>query len=134
MIAAVLVHPAFSISLGILALIGLWWHWATLAQPSIPVSRRRIRRITTMLILAAIPLLVTAMSIIDRQTHPREFVIAWSLVFVLMLLIILAAALDVLNSLWLHQKDLERDAIDAAKDLAEALKKRQRDSDGDDQS
>ncbi len=129
MMVAVLVHPVISVSVGVIALVLVWWYWLVIGDERVPLSRRRLRRTTTMVILVAIPLMVAGLSFINRHTQPRSFVLAWTLVLLLMFLIILGAALDALNSLRLRSRELDREVADAAKQLKKALDNKRRDDD-----
>jgi hypothetical protein len=128
MIASVLIHPAVSVVLGAVAIVGLWLYWALLGMPEVPPSRRKIRRLTTMLLLISMPPMICALSFIDRVTHPIEFVLAWTFVFFMMLLVMAGGILDALNSVRLHQQRLEREVAKAAKDVLEAARRRESDS------
>jgi hypothetical protein len=122
---AVLVHPVVSTALAVVALAGLWWHWWAMGRPGVAPSRRRTRRPTTMLLLVALPLIVAGLSFIDLATQPRAFILTWTLVMVFMLLAMLGAAIDAVNSLRIHQAELDREVAKAAKELRDAARARQ---------
>ena len=114
--AAVTVPPA--------ALLVAWvlWYWRRLGRSNVPESRRRIRRASVAVMLAALPFVVQAASFLDAQTQPGAWAVTWILVMFALCLVVLMAGLDMLNTLRLaRRKRLER-IIEEAADRARRRK------------
>jgi hypothetical protein len=88
--------------LTLLVLGGQFWAMsATIAD----AQRRRLRQVTTFLMMLATPLMAYGFGI-AVPARGREYVIVWMLVAAILFLVILLALLDVLHSLRLHRAQL----------------------------
>jgi len=123
-LAAVHLHPLATIipALGLFTVIA--WYWSRAGRAVVPASRRRIRRVSMALMLASLPLFVAGFSFIDGDVDHARYLVVWSIAIVLLGLIVLTAALDVLNNVRLHARQQEEEAIDAASELIEAMRRR----------
>jgi hypothetical protein len=123
-VIATLVHPAITVPPAVVIAAALWWYWLRIGHVGAQhASRRRIRRVSTLVMLLSLPLFVHSLSILDPATHPRRFVLQWSVLALLMLIIILSAAVDAINSLRLHREEMRREMIEAANELAKTIRK-----------
>ena len=101
-------------------LIGmLFLHWWRLSRPGIPPSRRRIRRVTAGMMLLTVPMLVTGLSVHDPTLNSRGYLLTWSAIIVMLLLIVIGAILDVVNNLRMHQRMLAREILESLHELSE---------------
>lgn len=96
-------------------------HGASLDHAQMPESRRRIRRINGMLMLLAVPVLAYAFGGVGSD-RPRAFVLVWMAAILLLGIIVLFAAMDILNTARLHHcesRELRRQIVEARRRLAE---------------
>jgi uncharacterized membrane protein YbhN (UPF0104 family) len=70
----------------------------TLRTPGDPV-RRRIRLANAALMLLTLPLLATGFSLVNPAVHPRAWAVIWAVALGLLLLNIVLAVADVINTL-----------------------------------
>lgn len=110
--------------MGIVAMLILGGHVHLTARICEPESRRRIRMATGMLGMTAVPIATAALSLIP-PANQRLFAVAWMLVAGLIIIVLLLAFLDMLNTFRLYadaRKTLRRQARDAlaARDQAAA--------------
>ncbi|TVQ52063.1 MAG: hypothetical protein EA377_11095 [Phycisphaerales bacterium] len=124
-LAAVLVPPAITVPITIVIALALMWYWMRLGRPEVPNTRRTIRRFTILIALITLPIVLNALSIINPQTSPRQFMIAWTVVVLLMIVLMLIAIVDMMNNFRIHHRQLEGDLRNAAEDFAEAVRRRQ---------
>lgn len=125
-LAAVLVPPIITVPITIVLALALMWYWARLGRPEVPNTRRTIRRFTILITLITLPIVVNALSIINPQSSPRQFMIAWTVVVLLMIVLMLVAVVDMMNNFRIHQRQLEGDLRTAAEEFADAVRQRQR--------
>lgn len=104
-LAGVLASPALTVPVAALLLLWLLWYWRRLGEPGVPASRRRIRRISTGLMLSGLPLLLAAMSVLDAQVRPGAWAACWVAVIAILSLVVAAAAVDVWNTLRLGRRE-----------------------------
>jgi peptidoglycan/LPS O-acetylase OafA/YrhL len=132
--ASVHLLPYWTIPAALASAAGLIWYWMQLGRPNVPVSRRRIRRISTAIMFLSLPLMVYGLSFADRITQPRQYIIAWTMAMFMMLIVIAIACLDGINSLLLHQRQAHEEVTETARELRRALRRRaaSRDWPGDD--
>lgn len=115
MIAAVHVHPAITSVLALLVAAVLGWYWHRIGDPSVPASRRRIRRISILCMLLSLPLFIAALSLLDPTIHSqkRTYALAWTFALGMLLIIMITAVLDMMNNLRLHTTEQRRAALDS---------------------
>lgn len=107
---------------GVLA-IAVLWYWIRLGRADIPISRRRIRRSSLAIILVTIPVLFGALSLIDPTVRGSAYVILWSVAMICLLLIVVTAVVDALNSMRLHREAAHEEAVEATANIIRALQK-----------
>ncbi|MBT8486581.1 MAG: hypothetical protein HKO59_08125 [Phycisphaerales bacterium] len=122
MFAAVHVHPVISVPVAIAAAVTLMWYWWRLGRPTVPAPRRRLRRVSLVLMIIALPTLVRGLSFVDPAIHKKAYVLSWTFVLVMVGLIFVTALLDAFVSMHLHRRAYERELHDAASTLAQALR------------
>jgi peptidoglycan/LPS O-acetylase OafA/YrhL len=128
MIAAAHLPAALTIPIALAVAVLILWYWLRLGAADVPVSRRRIRRASMVVMLAGLPVLVVAISYVDYKTQQGPYVIAWLLVLLCLALILLGAAIDVLDTLRLSRLERHRYFLDEAAAAAlarEARKKKE---------
>lgn len=124
MLAAVFVHPAWTLPPATLIALGLLWYWVRLGRPTVPPSRRRIRRWSLLIMLIGLGLLIWGLSFVDARVEPVKAVLIWSAATLMLLLVMAAAGIDALNNMRLHREAVQRDLHEAAVELAAALRER----------
>ncbi len=82
-------------------------HVLWLPKAEMPASRRRIRMVNGLLMLFTLPLAAYALGVADPSTEKRGFVLAWMLVAGAIVVILLVAMLDLLNSWRLHRREAQ---------------------------
>lgn len=120
---AVAAHPGLTIPVAVVIALPLVWYWRRLGREDVPSLRRVIRRCSIALMLAALLGLVSGLSLLDPHTHQQGWVIAWTAVAFLMMLIIAAALVDAINNLNLHQQEKRQAMTNAATELIVAIRK-----------
>jgi hypothetical protein len=60
-----------------------------------------------------LPILVRALSFVDHQTQQGQYVVCWLLVLFCLALILLSAAIDVLDTLRISRQERRRNFLDA---------------------
>lgn len=123
-LAAVHVSPWVTVPAAASLVCALAWYWLHLGRTDVPAGRRRIRRLSLLLALAALAATVVGMSFVDSAVHQTGYVVAWALVLLCVLAIMLAAAVDVFVSLSIQRELRTRLEIDAAVELHRAIKDR----------
>ena len=63
--------------------------------------------------LVGLPILVRALSFVDYKTQQRQYVVCWLLVLLGLCLVLLAAAIDVFDTLRLSRLERRRNSLDA---------------------
>ena len=107
------------------------WYWVRLGRSDVPPSRRKLRRISLMLMLVLLPMLIGGLSIVDRQAEPNRYVMVWVLAMLVILMITATAGLDAMNSLRLIQRQAHESMAQSARDLSAAIAARRRRQDRD---
>jgi hypothetical protein len=130
MIAAVHLSLRMTVPLALLIVVGLAWYWTALAEEEVPVSRRRVRRSSMVLMLVSLPAFVLGLSVFDPAVDQIAYVITWLVAIALVLLVFLGALLDVAVSMRIQREQYERDMRQAAAELREAMET-QRERQGD---
>lgn len=97
-----LLSPWFVCPIGICGLLVIAWHVNVLcADSSMPASRRRIRSVTNATAAATIPLLTAGLCVIAPDQR-QLFGTAWLVSAGLLLLVLMLASIDLLNTMRLH--------------------------------
>jgi len=94
--------PAVAIPIALLLVAVCLWYWKRLDRPDVPESRRRIRRLSLLLVLTALPGLVWCSSLLDHRRDPEAYIVGWLACLMLVGLIVLTAIVDVLDTLRLR--------------------------------
>jgi hypothetical protein len=124
MIAAAHLPAALSIPVAAVVAILILWYWKRLGGADVPVSRRRIRRASIVVVLAGLPILVHAVSFVDYKTEQGHYVAAWLLVLFCIGLVLIAAAIDFLDTVRLTRLERQRNLVDTIAAAARAEAKR----------
>jgi len=123
MIGAVLVELIWTLPLALVVAAVASWYFIRLGGDDVPASRRRVRRLSLVAVMVTIPLLVWVLSVVDPELHPGRFIALWSVVFVMILIVVALALLDMVNNIRLHHETVRADLHDAAAELAEAMRR-----------
>lgn len=92
------IAPAWlALTLGMVTLVVVAGHLMALRAAEMPESRRRIRTVSGVVILMATPLVAYAFGIVT-PSEAKAFTLAWSAVMGLLGLILILAALDIVNN------------------------------------
>jgi UDP-N-acetylmuramyl pentapeptide phosphotransferase/UDP-N-acetylglucosamine-1-phosphate transferase len=113
MIAVAHLPAALSIAISVALAVLILWYWKRLGADDVPESRRRIRRASMVVMLVGLPILVRALSFVDFKTQQVQYVVCWLLVLFCLALILLAAAMDVFDTLRLSRQERRRNFLDA---------------------
>jgi undecaprenyl pyrophosphate phosphatase UppP len=113
MIAAAHLPAALTVPIAVAAAVLILWYWKRLGAADVPQSRRRIRRASMVVMLAWLPTLVVALSFVDYTTQQARYIISWLLVLLGLGLILLAAAIDVFDTLRLSRLERRQNFLDA---------------------
>ncbi len=112
MIASVHIEWPITLPLAGLAAMALVWYWRRQTRLAMPPSRRRIRHFTTFVMGLCLPVLVLGLSVQDPMIDRRGYVVTWTVVMVLVLVILAGAGADMANNLRLRRhhpkKDIQR--------------------------
>lgn len=99
-----LVPIKYSLPFAIIFLIVLTLYWFALRSNKVPRSRRRIRRANILVQTVLVPTLVYALSIPSSMSYLSKFLLSWIAVIGLLLLSVILAVFDTINSLRIHRK------------------------------
>lgn len=114
----------FTIPIAVVISAALVWYWVRLGRSDVPVSRRKIRRFSLVIMLLSLPMFVRALSFVDPAVDKRPYVLAWTACTFMVLVVLATALLDAVNSLRLHQNHRHEALREAAAQLAKALRDR----------
>lgn len=95
----------------------LGWYWRRLGSGEVPDMRRRIRRVSMIVMAVAVFVFLGALSFVDEERTPSRYAVTWAMAITLLLLIVFAAFVDVLNSFRLHRAEARRIAEEARTNL-----------------
>ena len=76
------------------------------------------------LMAVSLPMFVRALSYLDYQLQPREYVKTWMLALLMVALVIVSAGVDAMNNVRLHQQQRRQELDKTATDLASAIAQR----------
>jgi cytochrome c oxidase assembly factor CtaG len=118
----------FTIPVLLLIAAAILWYWVRLGRENVPRSRRRIRRLSTGLMLIALPVLGKALSFVDPalDSQSSDYVMTWTVVLLFVVAVVVTAAIDVINSVRLHHAAQLVEMHEAAANLRDALDRHQR--------
>ncbi len=92
----------------ILVLVILAVHAAILFRTEMPPSRRRIRLANAALMLFTTPIIAYGFGWIDPTVQKRPFVVTWTLIAGLVVLILFLAVFDAINNLRIQRQEMKR--------------------------
>lgn len=117
MIVAATLPWVFTVPIAVLIAIAIIWYWLVLGKPDVPASRKRIRQTSLIVMLVSLPVLVRALSFVSHQANSSQFVIVWSMLLVLLLLLVITAIADAINTINIHRKQQFKEMAKAAADM-----------------
>ncbi len=125
---AVHLAPSISISIAsVLAVLIVLYAWF-LGRAEVPAPRRKIRRMSLIVMLATLPVLVRALSFINPSIQPTQYVVSWLIVLAAMIILIFLAIFDVFITAHVHAREQEarirRDAPDLFKKLQREMNRK----------
>jgi Ca2+/Na+ antiporter len=121
MLAAAHILPSLSIPIAVvIAIIIVWYGWR-LGSDHVPSSRRKIRRMTLLLMLVTLPILVRALSYLDPSIEPTQYVVSWLIILVAMVFLVMFAAIDIFVTAHAHARQQEANIRRDAPGLIRAL-------------
>ncbi len=107
----------------ILVALGVWY-WRQLSRGSVPAFRRRLRRIGLVIGGAVAVSGCLALSVFDPQDQPLAYLAAWGTVAVLLVPAVAVAVVDVIFTIQMHQRSLDRrlarDALRIRREIIES--------------
>lgn len=92
------ISPWIALPLAALALVLIAWHSTGLDRRAIPASRRRIRQANAWVMMLGVPLFAIGVSVVSEDRSPRAFVLVWVVTSMLIVLCVLLAIVDALNT------------------------------------
>ena len=117
MLALVHFSPAITIPFAIFLMVILAWYWRRLGSDTISKRRRNIRRLATVLMLIAVPVLVLGLSIYDPAVNQSGYIMSWSAALGLILLLILCAGIDAINNVRQYDRQLRGEIVNSLHQL-----------------
>lgn len=117
MLALVHVSPAVTIPLAIFLMVILAWYWRRLGRDTTAPRRRNIRRLATVFMVIAIPVLVLGLSIFDPALNQSGYIMSWTTALGLILLLILCAGKDAMNNLRPYDRQLRGEIVNSLHQL-----------------
>jgi uncharacterized protein YjeT (DUF2065 family) len=91
---------------GLLVCVAVYWR--RLSRGSVPGPRRRLRRAGLAVGVVVASMATMALSLLDPAMHPSPYLVAWSVVLLLLAPAVLIAIADAIFTIRLHQRSLER--------------------------
>jgi hypothetical protein len=111
--ASVTVSPWLALPLAAVALILIAWHSTGLDRRTMPRSRKRIRQANSWVMMLCVPLFAAGASLVSAASAPRAFVLIWTVVAMLVILSVVLAIIDALNTWRLAAETRRRVAASA---------------------
>lgn len=124
MFSNTVLHPWLVLPVAGLMMLVVAAHIGATQERTEPRSRRRIRVANGWVMLLLLPLLGAGFGVINHQTHPRLFALVWLGAIGLLLLCILLAVADVVNTMRIARAARERLGVRAALEAAAELRAR----------
>lgn len=103
-LASMHVAAMVAVPMAIAAGLVLVWYWFRMGASAVPPSRRRIRRVSVVLMLASLPMFLRGLSFLDPTVQPREYLLTWMIALLMLLLILITAIADVVNNMLIHRR------------------------------
>lgn len=107
--------PWLALTLGVLAAVVIAGHLMALQESTrrgdVPPSRWRIRAVNGLLMLVSVPLLAYAFGI-ATPANPGAFILVWTMVTMVLAVVLLLAAVDMLNTWRLLSVERQRRRIE----------------------
>lgn len=100
--------PLIVFPFAILVLLVLAVHAAVLFRTEMPPSRKRIRLANAALMLFTTPIIAYGFGWIDPSVDKRPFVVSWTLIAGLVVLILFLALFDAVNNLRIQRAELRK--------------------------
>ena len=125
LLAAVHLQPFITIPPAALVFGWIVWYWIRLGRADVPMSRRKLRRLSLGLMALSLPMFVRALSFLDPNVQPQQYAYTWLMGMLMVILVIVIAGLDALNTVRLIGRQTQDELRGAASDLAHAIKRRQ---------
>ena len=97
-VVGAVVSPWVALPVAAVALVLIAWHSTGLDAQAMPASRRRIRQANAWVMMLGVPLFAIGVSIVNEDRSPRAFVLVWLVTSMLLLLCVLLAVIDALNT------------------------------------
>jgi len=82
-------------------------HLMLLLKSDMPASRRRIRTLNGWLMLFLVPIGAAAFGVVS-PSDPKLFVLIWTIVILMLVLLIALAVLDMVNTTRLHRRERDK--------------------------
>lgn len=120
-LAEVHLAPGLTLPLLAAALLAAALYWRRLGRASVPGIRRRLRRGGLLVGLVAAIAGVAALSFLDPEIRPGGYLLAWSVVAVLLVPAVAIAAFDAIVTVRFHQQSLDRRAARDARRIRAAV-------------
>lgn len=105
MLGAVHLSPVVTVPIALVVVVWALWYWTRLGAAPVPVSRRWIRRASLIVILGGLPALVRGASFVDPSIDPIAYTQTWTVAIGALVLLVLCAVIDAVNSVRLHAID-----------------------------
>ena len=112
MMLAVHIDPWITAPAAVVVAVGLAWYYRCLGGSSYPASRRWIRRVSTVVMIAGLVPLVCGLSLFDSR-DPASYLWSWVLVVALTAIVVACAVLDALNTTRLAREARHDQVIEA---------------------
>ena len=121
MIGAFHLQPTVTLTLAAAVAAFLIWYWLRLGRSCVPCGRRRVRRLSLCFMFLTLPVLVRGLSFVDPAVEKRAYLITWTAVLMLVLIVLLTAFLDVVVSLKVHRAQQAEELMQAGEQLRKAI-------------
>ncbi len=102
-LAETLMPAWFVLPVATIVLLILTAHLLAMNAPEIEPRRRRIRTVNNLLMMLTTPLIAYGFGLVDASDG-RRFVLVWTVVPVLLLMTVLLALADMVNTLAIHRR------------------------------
>ena len=113
MLALVHFSLVVTIPFALFIMVILVGYWRRLGSEATSPRRRIIRRLATVLMLITVPVLVFGLSIYDPTVNQSGYIMSWSVVLGLILLLILCAGIDAMNNVRQYDRQLRGELVNS---------------------
>lgn len=117
MIFAAQIPWALTIPIAAVLAFAILWYWIALDDQNVPGSRRRIRRASMVVMLVSLPVFVRALSFTNHQTNYSQYIIIWTMSLFLLLLLVITAIVDAVNTMKIYREHQLKEMARAAADM-----------------